>query len=71
MRVEFGQRKHVFIKDNIPGYIDPSSFNIKTLKAFMKITIAKKSTLLGPKLKFPLVVRTQILPASTTKSPKR
>jgi hypothetical protein len=48
----------------------PSRY-IKTSVAFVKATIAKKSTLHGAKLKLPLIIRTKIRPNGTPKSAKK
>ena len=56
--MQFGKREECLIKDNITRNIDASSGNFKPLITFMKITIAKKDTLSGSKLKFMMIVGT-------------
>jgi hypothetical protein len=50
------KRKKMLIKHDILRYIETISGNMKTTITFMKGTIAKKYTLLGPKFRFAFVV---------------
>ena len=71
IRMKFGKGKHIFIKDNITGDVNPTSCNVKILVAFVHVTVAKESTLLGSKLEFMFVVWAKVRPTSTTKDSKR
>jgi hypothetical protein len=50
------KRKNMLIKHDILRYVEMISGNMKTTIIFMKETIAKKYTLLGPKFQFVFVV---------------
>jgi hypothetical protein len=50
--------KDIFIENNITGYINTASGDIKTFDSFMKGTISKKYTMHGTESKFACVVRT-------------
>jgi hypothetical protein len=50
--------KYIFIENNITGYINMASGDIKTFDSFMKGTISKKYTMHGTESKFACVVRT-------------
>jgi hypothetical protein len=60
--------KNGFIKNHNAGNINSSGGDIKTLIAFVHVTITNKSILFGTKFKFPFVIRTEIWPNSTPKS---
>lgn len=62
--------KNILIKDNITIIVDTSRTNIKAFVPFMKITIAKKSTLQGTEGEFMSVIGTQVRPTSTAKNTK-
>jgi hypothetical protein len=60
--------KDIFIENNITGYINSTSRDIKTFYSFVKRTISKEDTAHGAESKFACVVRTKIGPTGTTKS---
>jgi hypothetical protein len=61
------ERKHVFIEDNISRNKDSIRRNMKTLVTFVLRAISKEDTLFGMKLKFVLIVWTNVRPTSTSK----
>jgi len=71
IRIKSGKRENSFIKHDIARNIHPTSSNIQALVPFMHITIAKKGTLLGTKLKFMFIVWSEIRPTCTAKDTKR
>jgi hypothetical protein len=62
--------KDIFIKNNVMGYINTTSGDIKTFDSFVKGTISKKYTAHGTESKFACVVRTEVWPTSTAKGAK-
>jgi hypothetical protein len=64
------ERKNSFIKNNISGYIDPTSSNIQTFDTLVHGIITKKNTLFGSKRKFVFIVGSKISLTGTTKSTK-
>jgi hypothetical protein len=64
---ERGKRKDMLIKDDIPGYVNTVSGNMKAFVPFVKGTIAKEDTLFRPKFQLAFVVRAQMRPAGTPK----
>jgi hypothetical protein len=68
--VERSKGEHRLIKNDITRDVDTTLGDVKTLEAFVKITITKKGTLFGPKLEFTRIVRSQIRPTSTPEGAK-
>jgi cytochrome c oxidase assembly protein Cox11 len=66
-----GEGKHIFIENNIPGYIYTVCRNMKTLVTFVKRAISQKNTLFRSKLKFAIIVWAKVWPASTAKHFKK
>jgi hypothetical protein len=69
--VQFYKREHRFIKHNTSRDVHMICLNFKTFEAFVERTIAKKHTLCGAELKFPLVKWPKIWLAEATKGSKR
>jgi hypothetical protein len=59
------KREHKFIKNHVPGDVDATLGNIKTLEPLVDIFIAKKSTLDRTKLKFMGIIHTKVWPTGT------
>jgi hypothetical protein len=66
-----GKRKHILIKNNIPGDVYTAFGWIKTLKTLVRVAIPKKYTFPRSKLKFPIIVGAKVGPAGTTKSSEK
>jgi hypothetical protein len=66
--MQFGERKFIFIKDNIPRDVNSARGHIKALKTFVMRTVTKKDTLFGMRGKFPLIIGMEIWPTSTPKN---
>jgi hypothetical protein len=49
--MKFRERKHMFIKYHISGYINSVGFNFKTFVSLVKRAITKENTLGGAKSK--------------------
>jgi hypothetical protein len=62
--------KKNLIEDNIARYVDVPGRDIETFDAFVKSTIAKKNTSLGPKSELAFVVWMKIGPVGATKNTK-
>jgi hypothetical protein len=60
----------MLIENNIPGNIEPTIRDVKTLVSLMKTAIAKKDATLRLKLKFARIIGSQIGPTCTPKSAK-
>jgi hypothetical protein len=56
------------IKYDIAGNVNATSWNMKTFVALVKRAIPKKNTFFGSKLKFAIVIWTEMRPTSTPKN---
>lgn len=66
--VKGAKREDLLIKHHIPRDIDSPFGGIKTLEAFMMVTITKENTLFGSKRKLACIERAQIGPHGTPKN---
>jgi hypothetical protein len=62
-----GERKHIFVEDDITGDIHAIGRNMKAFIAFVYRAVTKEDTFFGAKLKFATVVGTKVWPTCTTK----
>jgi hypothetical protein len=62
--------KNIFIENNITGYVNTTSGDLKAFYSFMKGTVSKENTAHGTESKFACVVRTEVGPTSTAKGAK-
>jgi hypothetical protein len=65
--IQFVEGIYCFMKNDIPGDIDPTTSHIKTLEPLMKITIPKEYTLLGVKLELVFIEWAKVWPTCTSK----
>jgi hypothetical protein len=63
-----GERKHIFVEDDITGDIHAIGRNMKAFIAFVYRAVTKEDTFFGAKFEFVFVIRAKVWPTCTAEN---